>query len=149
MVLGDQTTVMHQAVIRGDIAPIRIGARVNIQDGAVVHTADCVPLVVGDEVGIAHSAVVHCRRIGSRTLIGIGAIILDDCSIGDRCIVAAGTVLPPGTVVPHGSVVMGIPGTVVREVTERDLGTIDEVIRNYIEIGRVHAEGLYPNIARS
>ena len=144
--LGDQTVVMHQAVVRGDIAPIRIGARCNVQDGAIVHTAYDTPLDIGDEVSIGHRAVVHGRRIGSRTLIGIGAIVLDHCRIGSRCIVAAGTLLPPNSRVPDGLVVMGSPGRVIREVTEADGETIDEVIRNYIRLGQIHAAGRYPNI---
>jgi len=144
--LGDQTVVMHQAVIRGDIAPIRIGARSNIQDGAIVHTAYDTPLDIGDEVSIGHRAVMHGRRVGSRTLIAIGAIVLDHCVIGDRCIIAAGTVIAPNTEIPDGSVVMGVPGRVVRQVSEQDLETIDEVIRNYIRLGQIHAAGRYPNI---
>ncbi len=147
VVIGDQSTIMHHAVIRGDLAPIRIGSRVNVQDGSVVHTDQGVRLDIADEVAIGHRAVVHCRRIGPRTLVGIGAILLDACVIGERCVIAAGTVLAPRTTVPDGSVVMGVPGRVVREVTGRDLQQIDEAIRNYIEMGRVHAAGRYPNIA--
>ncbi len=147
VVLGDQVAVMCQAVIRADFAPIRVGSRVNIQDGAILHTDDGTPLHLADEVAVGHRAVLHCRRIGPQTLIGIGAILLDDCEVGSRCIVAAGTVLPPGTIIPDGSVVMGIPGRVVREVGERDLWAIDRAVQNYIRVGRLHAEGRYPNIA--
>lgn len=145
--LGDSVTVMHHVVIRGDIAPIRIGARVNVQDGTVVHTPHGVPLDIADDVGIGHRAVVHCRRIASRTLIGIGAILLDDCDIGSRCIIAAGSVLAPRTVIPDGSVVMGVPARVVRNVTDRDLKVIDHVVTSYIRLGRLHAEHQFPNIA--
>ncbi len=144
--IGDESTVMHHVTIRGDIAPIRIGARVNIQDGAVVHTRHGVPLDIEDDVGVGHRAVVHCRRVGSRSLIGIGAIVLDDCDVGSRCIVAAGALLPPNTVVPDGSVIMGVPGRVVRDVTAADLATIDHVVSSYIRLGRLHAAGRYPNI---
>ena len=130
VVIGDQSTVMHHVMIRGDIAPIRIGARVNVQDGAVLHTPRGTPLDIAEDVGIGHRAIVHCRRIGPRTLIGMGAILLDDCEIGSRCIIAAGTVLSPKTIVPDGSVVMGIPGKIVRGVTERDLQSIDHVIQS-------------------
>ena len=147
VVLGDNVTVMHHVVIRGDIAPIRIGARVNIQDGSVVHTPYGVPLEIGDDVGVGHRAVVHCRRIGERTLIGIGAILLDGCQIGRRCIIAAGSVLTPGTTIPDGKVVMGVPGEIVRDVQERDLQAIDHVIRSYVSLGRLHEAGRYPNIA--
>ena len=145
--LGDQTTIMHHVVVRGDMAPIRIGARVNIQDGTVVHTPAGVPLEMADDVGVGHRAVVHCRRVGTRTLIGIGAIVLDDCEIGCRCIIAAGTVLTPGTVVPDNRVVMGVPGKIVRQTSDRDLEIIDHVIESYVSLGREHAEGGFPNIA--
>jgi len=146
VVIGDQSTVMHHVMIRGDIAPIRIGARVNIQDGAILHTPHGIPLDISDDVGIGHRAIVHCRRIGPRTLIGMGAILLDDCEIGSRCVIAAGTVLSPKTIVPDGSVVMGVPGKVVREVTDRDLKAIDHVVQSYLELGRLHAAGRFPNI---
>jgi carbonic anhydrase/acetyltransferase-like protein (isoleucine patch superfamily) len=147
VVLGDGCTIMHHVMIRGDIAPIRIGANVNIQDGSVVHTPTGVPLDIGDDVGVGHRAVVHCRSVGSRTLIGIGAIVLDDCRIGDRCIIAAGSVVPPGTIVPDGSVVMGVPGKKVREINEADLKIIDHVVASYVRLGRQHARGDFPNIA--
>jgi len=144
--LGDQCTVMHQAVIRGDIAPIRIGRRVNVQDGAILHTPHGEPLDVADDVGIGHRAVVHCSRVGTRTLIGTGAVLLDYCEIGDRCLIAAGALVPPRSVIPAGSVVMGVPGMIVRDVTDADLRTIDHVITSYVELGRVHATGAFPNI---
>jgi carbonic anhydrase/acetyltransferase-like protein (isoleucine patch superfamily) len=147
VVIGDQSTVMHHVMIRGDIAPIRIGARVNVQDGAVLHTPHGTPLDIADDVGIGHRAIVHCRRIGTRTLIGMGAILLDDCEIGSRCVIAAGTLLPPKTIIPDGSVVMGAPGKIVREVTNRDLRAIDHVVQSYLELGRLHAAGRFPNIA--
>jgi carbonic anhydrase/acetyltransferase-like protein (isoleucine patch superfamily) len=139
---------MHQAVIRGDLAPIRIGNRVNFQDGAIVHTDIGVSLEIEDDVGVGHGAVVHCRSIGAGTLIGIGSIILDDCRIGGGCIGAAGAVVPPGTVVPDGKVVMGVPAAVVRDTTAAEAGYLQEVIRTYIELGRRHAEGRYPKISR-
>ena len=145
--IGDESTVMHFAVIRADIAPIRIGARVNVQDGAVLHTLHDIPLEIGDDVGIGHCAVVHCRRVGPHSLIGIGAIVLDDCEIGSDCIIAAGSVLPPNTHVPDGKVVMGVPGRIVRDVTGRDLSTIDEVVESYRTLGREHTLGRFPNIA--
>ncbi len=147
--IGDQATIMHQAVVRGDIAPIRIGSRVNIQDGTILHTPHGTPLDIAADVGIGRRAVVYCRRIGRRTLIGIGAILLDNGEVGSGCIVAAGTVLAPGTIVPDGSVVMGVPGRIARQVDDRDLETIDHVVQSYIEIGRLHAMGRYPNTSHS
>jgi len=146
VVLGDECTLMHHVVVRGDIAPIRIGARVNLQDGTIVHTKYGTPLDIGDDVGVGHRAIVHGRRVASRTLIGMGAIVLDDCEIGSRCLIAAGTVLSPGTIVPDDCVVMGIPGKIVRHVTEKDLAAIDHVVQSYLRIGRLCASGAFPNI---
>ena len=146
VVIGEHSTVMHHVVIRGDIAAIRLGARVNVQDGAVLHTRQGTPLAIADDVGIGHRAVVHCRSIDCRTLIGIGAIVLDDSVIGSRCILAAGTVIPPGITISDGSVVMGVPGKIVRKTTDADLKTIDQVVRSYVELGRLHAAGKFPNI---
>ncbi len=144
--LGDECTIMPLVAIRGDIAEIRIGSRVNVQDGTVVHTKHGVALDIGDDVGIGHRAVVHCRTVGANTLIGIGAIVLDDCQVGQRCVIAAGSVLTPNTIIPDGSVVMGIPGKVVREVTDRDIKMIDHVVQSYRLLGRQHREGQFPNI---
>lgn len=149
VVLGDNVTVMHHVVIRGDIAPIRIGARVNVQDGVIVHTPHGVPLDVAEDVGIGHRAVVHCRRIGARTLVGIGSILLDNAEIGSRCVIAAGAVVPPGMHVPDESVVMGVPGKIVRSTTPRDLEIIDHVVQSYVKLGLQHAGGRFPNTAAS
>lgn len=146
VVLGDQCTLMHHVVVRGDIAPIRIGARVNLQDGTIVHTPYGTPLDIGDDVGVGHRAIVHCRRVAARTLIGMGAILLDDSEIGSRCLIAAGTVLSPRTIIPDDSVVMGIPGKVVRKVTEKDLAAIDHVVQSYLRLGRLHAANAFANI---
>ena len=147
VVLGDYCTLMHHVVVRGDIAPIRIGSRVNLQDGTIVHTAHGVPLDIADDVGVGHRAIIHCRRIATRTLIGMGCILLDGCEIGSRCLIAAGTVLSPRTKVPDGSVVMGVPGKVVRTVTDQDLAAIDHVVNSYVRLGRQYAAGGFPNIA--
>ncbi len=149
LVLGDLVTVMPHVVIRADIAPIRIGHRVNLQDGTIVHTPMGDPLDIGDDVGVGHRAIIHCRRIDRHCLIGMGSILLDGCEIGSDCIIAAGAVLAPGTRVPACSVVMGVPGKVVRSATEKDLQAIDHVVQSYIDLGRQHAAGDFPNIAPS
>ncbi len=144
VVLGDQCTVMHHVMIRGDVSEIRIGRRVNIQDGTIVHTRRGVPLHIEDDVAIGHRAVVHCKRVGRGALIGIGAIVLDGCEIGANCIVGAAALVTPDTIVPDGKVVMGIPAKVVRDVTDADLAYMREVVESYIDLGRLHGEGRYP-----
>ena len=136
---------MHHVTIRGDVSTIRIGPRVNIQDGTVVHTQNGVDLEIGEDVGIGHRAVVHCKRIDSRSLVGTGAIILDGCEIGRNCLIAAGALLPPNTIIPNGKVVMGIPGKIVRDTTEDERRYIEYVVQNYVKLGRRHAAGEYPN----
>jgi len=139
--MGDDCNVWHHCVIRGDVAPIRLGRRVNIQDGSLLHCKDDVPLEVADDVAIGHHAVLHCTRIGSRSLIGTRATVLDDCEVGEDCIIAAGALLAPGTIVSDGSVVMGIPGKVVREIRDKDREYIRHVIETYLDLSRRYVAG--------
>lgn len=141
--LGDDSNVWHHTVIRGDVAPIRLGLRVNVQDGAVLHCKHDVPLEIADDVAIAHVAVVHCRRVGARTLIGTRATVLDDCEIGEDCLIAAGALLTPGTIVPDGSVVMGMPGKVVRSIRREEREYIRRVTEGYLQLARDHAAGRF------
>jgi len=143
--LDDETTVMHHVTIRGDVSAIRIGQRVNIQDGTVIHTKTGVPLHIEDEVSIGHRAVVHCKHVGARALIGTGAIVLDDCEIGAHAIVAAGAVLPPGTIVPPGKLVLGVPGRVARDVSDSERDYVRFVVESYRKLNRIHAAGRVPN----
>jgi carbonic anhydrase/acetyltransferase-like protein (isoleucine patch superfamily) len=142
--IDDDCTIMHHVTIRGDVSPIRIGKRVNIQDGSVIHTRSGVPLHIGDDVSIGHRAVVHCKSIGPGTLIGTGSIVLDDCEVGSGCIVGAGAVVTPKTIIPDHKVVMGVPAVVVREVKASELKYLSHVVQSYMELGRLHAEGRYP-----
>ncbi|HXN32431.1 MAG TPA: gamma carbonic anhydrase family protein [Polyangiaceae bacterium] len=133
VILGDQASVWFGAVVRGDCFPIRIGARTNVQDGAIVHvTGGRARATVGDEVTIGHTAVLHGCTIGNRCLIGIGSIVLDDAVIGDDSLVAAGSLVTPGTLVPPRSVVMGRPARVTRVASEQDLERIREGAARYI-----------------
>jgi len=138
---GPDCNVWHQCVLRGDVAPIRVGSRTNVQDGAIMHCKHDVPLEIADGVIVGHQALVHCKRVGARSLIGSGAKVLDDCEIGEDCIVAAGTILAPGTVVPDGSVVMGTPGRIIRQTTDQDRAYIRRVVEGYIELAQRHAAG--------
>jgi carbonic anhydrase/acetyltransferase-like protein (isoleucine patch superfamily) len=114
--IGESSSVWFNAVIRGDILPIRIGRRTNIQDGCVLHTKDGFPLSVGDEVTFGHSVTAHGCTIGDLCLLGIGCVVLDGSVVGRGSVVGAGAVVPPGTVVPPHSLVMGVPGKVVKDM---------------------------------
>ncbi|MCL1926783.1 MAG: gamma carbonic anhydrase family protein [Syntrophorhabdaceae bacterium] len=114
--IGEQSSVWFNAVARGDIFPIRIGKRTNIQDGSVLHVRVGMPVVVGDEVTFGHGVMAHGCEIEDLCLLGIGCVILDEAKIGRGSVIAAGAVVPPGMIVPPYSLVMGVPGKVVRDL---------------------------------
>jgi carbonic anhydrase/acetyltransferase-like protein (isoleucine patch superfamily) len=132
--LGDHASVWMNAVVRGDVHSIRIGAYSNIQDNCVVHVfKEQSPTVVADHVTVGHSVTLHGCRIGSWCLIGMGATILNDAEIGDECIIAAGTLIPERMVVPPRSLVMGMPGKVRRPITEEEREGLRRYANNYYE----------------
>jgi carbonic anhydrase/acetyltransferase-like protein (isoleucine patch superfamily) len=141
--IGEDCSFWFQTVVRGDVAPIRIGSRTNIQEHCVLHCDTGKPLEIGDDVTVGHGAVVHGSRIGHRCLIGMKAVILTDCVIGDDCVIAAGAVLSPGTVVPDGHVAMGLPAKVVRPTREAEREFVRVNGAHYIELAREHSA--HPN----
>ncbi len=133
VVIGAESSVWMQVVIRGDVNYIRVGDRTNVQDGSVVHVQnDTHPTVIGSDVTIGHGAVVHGCTIRDRVLIGMGAIILNGAVIGEDSIVAAGTLVTERTVIPPRSMVMGSPGKVRRPLTDAEVATILEFSGNYV-----------------
>lgn len=132
--LGEHTSVWFDAVIRGDVAPVIIGKRVNVQDGAVIHCDSGVPNEIEDDVVIGHRAIVHGARVGAGTLIGMGAILLGQTRIGRGCLIAAGAVVSPGTEVPDGMVVMGVPGKVVRPLKPAEIEYRQSLTRHYVAL---------------
>ena len=139
--LGPGVSVWFGAAVRGDVAPITIGEGSNVQDCAVVHCDHHIPNDIGKNVVIGHSAVVHGRRVGDGCLIGIGAQLLGRTELGDECLIAAGAVVSPGTVVPPRSVVMGIPGRVVRPISEAELEMARDIARRYQLLAADYAAG--------
>ncbi len=140
--LGHEASVWFNAVLRGDTDWIEIGAGSNVQDGTVMHTDEGVPLVVGARVTIGHVAFLHGCSVGDESMIANGAMILDGVRIGSHCLIAAGALVPPGKVIPDGSVVMGSPGRIVREVTERDLERIRVGAQSYRARGELYRRAL-------
>lgn len=141
--IGEDASFWFNCVVRGDVAPVKIGRRTNVQDCAVVHCDDDVPNEIGDDVVIGHGAIVHGRSVGSGTLVGMGAVLLSRCRIGRQCLIAAGCVVPPDLVVPDRMVVMGVPGKIVRPVSEEDLKYMSWLAGRYVELARQHAEGKF------
>jgi len=143
MVIGDVTvgpgsSIWYNAVLRGDIAPIRIGRGSNVQDGAVLHVDEDVPCIIGDEVVIGHGAVVHSATVGHGALVAMHATLLSGSSIGEESIVAAGALVTEGKQVPRRSLIVGVPGKVVREVSDDEAAAIRANARRYAEYARAH-----------
>lgn len=138
--LGDGANIWCGACIRGDIAPVAIGKNTNVQDNATVHVGIGCPAVIGDNVTVGHNAIVHGCTVGSNTLVGMDAVLLDGAVIGKNCIIGAGTLIPQRKVIPAGSVVFGSPYRLVRTVTEADLAAIAENAAGYLRLAEAYAE---------
>lgn len=132
--LGPKSSVWYNAVLRGDCAPIVVGAGSNVQDCAVLHGADGFPVVVGEGVTIGHGAIVHGCVIGDNSLVGMGAIVLNGTRVGADCIIGAGSLVTQGTVIPDGSVAFGSPARVIRPVTAEDRATNRENAQEYVRL---------------
>ena len=133
VVIGEESSVWFNAVVRGDVNYIRIGKRTNIQDGCVLHVARKKhPLIIGDEVTVGHNVVLHACTIQSRCLIGMGAIIMDGAEVGEHSIVGAGSLVTANTKIPPGSLVLGSPAAVRRELTEEEKRDVREAAANYV-----------------
>ena len=139
--LGEDASVWPTAVVRGDLEAISIGARTNIQDGAVIHADPGVPTVIGDDCVIGHRAIVHGSTLGGGVLIGMGAIVLNRCDIGRGSIIGAGAVCTEGMQVPPGSLVLGIPGKVVRTLDDAQQTHIVANAARYVQLAKSHLEG--------
>jgi len=133
--MGNQCSIWFNAVVRGDVHYIRIGNKVNIQDGAVIHaTFEKSPTQIGNNVSIGHNAIVHGCTIHDNVLRGMGAIIMDHCVIESNSIIAAGAVVTKNTVVPSGTVFGGMPAKKIKEVSKELLeGEINRIANNYIQ----------------
>jgi carbonic anhydrase/acetyltransferase-like protein (isoleucine patch superfamily) len=141
--LGTDTSLWFGAVVRGDVAPVTIGQRVNIQDGAIVHCDTGFPNTIEDDVSIGHRAVVHGERVGRGTLIGMGAILLGHTEVGEECLIAAGAVVTPGTRIPDRSLVVGVPAKIVRPVNEKEHEYLRWLSRRYVELVNKYHRGKF------
>jgi len=131
--LGDDVGIWFNAVLRGDLEPIEIGERSNVQDGAVLHTDFGLPCRIGKDVTVGHSAIVHGATVEDGALIGMGAIVLSGARIGRGALVAAGALVPEGKEIPAGWLAMGVPAKAVRELTEEEKERIARGVVHYVE----------------
>lgn len=138
--LGENVNLWFGAVIRGDVAPVTVGPRTNLQDNAVIHCDYGHANHIGADVTIGHNAIVHGETIGDGTLIGMGARVLGRTRIGKQCLIAAGAVVPPGLDVPDRSLVIGVPGRIVREVTDDELQMLADIPPRYVNNAKLYHE---------
>ena len=139
VVLGERSSIWMNAVVRGDVNSIRIGAGSNVQDCAVLHgMRDLYQVHVGDLVTIGHNATVHGCVLEDEVLVGIGAVILNGARIGSGSIVAAGAVIPEGTIIPPRSLVAGVPGKIKRTLGDADRELILQYARNYLDYTEIY-----------
>jgi carbonic anhydrase/acetyltransferase-like protein (isoleucine patch superfamily) len=140
--LGEGASVWFGAVIRADNTPILVGARTNIQEGAMLHSDPGAPLHVGDGCTIGHHAILHGCTIGNNVLVGMGATILNNAVIGDNCLIGANALVAEGKVFPAGSLVVGAPAKAVRELSPEAIAGLKMSAAAYAAKQRVYAESL-------
>jgi carbonic anhydrase/acetyltransferase-like protein (isoleucine patch superfamily) len=137
---GEGASIWYGAVIRGDLAPVRIGPRTNIQDGAVLHVVEGGPCVLGQGITVGHGAIVHACTVGDNSLVGMGAILLDGAEIGSDSIVGAGALVTQGKKYPPRSMILGSPAKMVRTLTDEEVASLHEHARKYTELARATRE---------
>ena len=142
VVLGPQSSVWYQCVLRADIQSIEVGRGSNIQDGTIIHLASDRGTKVGEYTTVGHRAILHACSVGNEVLIGMGAIVMDGATIGDRSIVAAGSLITKGLEVPSGSLVVGSPARIVRSLSEDEQSELRGWAEKYIRVSAEHREHL-------
>ena len=142
--IGERSNVWPGAVIRGDFGKITIGDDVSVEDNCVIHSGSPSStkgnMEIGNRVHIGHGAVLNCTKISNSVLIGMNATILHDVEIGEFCIIGAGAMLGQGMIVPDRSLVVGIPGKIIGEPTEKQLWWVKEAYKDYAELTRKYKE---------
>ncbi|MDQ6694149.1 MAG: gamma carbonic anhydrase family protein [Chloroflexota bacterium] len=134
--LGDGSSIWFGAVLRGDVSPIVVGTRTNIQDGTVIHGEDGCPTIIGEDVTVGHSAIIHAATIGDRVLVGMGAVLLSRCTVGSDSIVGARALVTQEMKMPPGSLILGMPALVKRTLTEAERERIIDSAEHYVQQGR-------------
>lgn len=138
--IGEDASVFPGVVMRGDCKAISIGKRTNIQDGVLVHMNYEHDTVVGDDVTVGHGAILHGCTIGDRTIVGMGATIMDGATVGSDCLIGAGALIPQGVTIPDGSLVMGLPGKVIRSLTNEEKAECLDSARRYLKHAHDYVE---------
>jgi carbonic anhydrase/acetyltransferase-like protein (isoleucine patch superfamily) len=133
--IGSEASLWFHTVVRGDVCPIHIGAGTNIQDNATIHvTTDRFAVTIGDDVTVGHGAIIHGAMIGNRTLVGMGAIVLDGAEVGAECLIGAGTVVTPGTRIGDRQLVLGSPAKPIRPLNDDERAALLSSAERYVRV---------------
>lgn len=149
VVIGKDSSVWFNAVLRGDEDSITVGERCSIQDNTTIHLYEGSPAIIEDEVTVGHNVILHGCKVGKRSIIGMGSTILDHAEIGEECIIGANTLIPQGKKIPSRSLVVGSPGKVIRELSSKDFELIQLSIDSYVQKGKEFREILGKDILQS
>ncbi|WP_277679212.1 gamma carbonic anhydrase [Gracilibacillus dipsosauri] len=136
--IGEFTSVWFKTVIRGDVAPVKIGAYANIQDLSLLHQSPELPLIIEDYVTVGHQVTLHSAIIRKHALIGMGSIILDGAEIGEGAFIGAGSLVPPGKKIPPNKLAFGRPAKVIRNLTDKDIKDMNRIQKDYVEKGKYY-----------
>jgi len=139
--VGRNASVWFNATVRGDMEPIVIGAESNVQDACVVHVDKGHPTRIGERVTLGHGAVVHASVVEDDVLVAMKAVVLSGCHVGRHCLIGAGAVVPERTRIPEGSLVLGVPGRVIRPLRPEEIERIHANARAYVELSRAYRDG--------
>ena len=135
VILGNEVNIWFGAVLRGDMHYIKVGSRSNIQDNAVVHVTTAVsPTTIGSNVTVGHGAIIHGCTIEDNCMIGMGSVVMDDAVVGEGSLIGAGALVPPNMKIPPKSLVVGMPGKIVREVSDEEFQMIMDRPQEYIDL---------------
>jgi carbonic anhydrase/acetyltransferase-like protein (isoleucine patch superfamily) len=147
VILKNQSSIWFGSVLRGDIEPITIGERSNIQDNSVAHTGLGHPVVVGNDTTVGHKVMLHACTIGNNCLIGMGSILLDGCEIGDNCLIGAGSLVKQNQKIPAGSLAVGSPARVIRKLTPAEITDIRGYADRYVALQACYTSGALKSIS--
>ncbi|PNR92303.1 gamma carbonic anhydrase family protein [Petrotoga sp. 9PWA.NaAc.5.4] len=134
--IGKGSSIWFNTTLRGDIGPINIGEYTNIQDNSVVHIDSNFPVIIGNRVTVGHNAIIHGCEIADNCLIGMGAIILNGAKIGESCLIGAGTLITENKIIPPYSLVIGVPGRIVRNLTEEEIEKLKNSAKEYYNLSK-------------
>lgn len=141
VILGHQSSVWFGAVLRGDIEPITLGERSNIQDNSVAHTSRGKPVVIGNDTTVGHKVMLHACTVGNNCLIGMGAILLDGCEVGDNCLIGAGSLVKQNQKIPAGSLVVGAPARAIRKLSDEEISDVRKYAERYVALQTRYRNG--------